>query len=145
MHPVASSCFLLFLYFRFSEGLNCPKNSRKIKINFSSTEASGRAKVGQEGHHQAPRRVPGAAQGGRARDPPGCPGWPPEPPFGLYNPSGVETLEQKFFSAETLLFVRRRRFSDRSCRRSCSGTLPERDHPSGRPSIAMDVPRMCRE
>ena len=69
MHPVASSCFLLFLYFRFSEGLNCPKNSRKIRINFSSTEPSGKVKIELEAHHQAPRRVPGAAQGGGRQGP----------------------------------------------------------------------------
>src|ERR1041385_4442377 len=62
MHPIASSCFLLFLFFRFSGYLKCPKNSGKVILKISVTEPSGRTKREQEGHHQGPRRVPGAAQ-----------------------------------------------------------------------------------
>ena len=98
------------------------------------------------GHHQGARRVPGAAQkGGRAGHPPGCPRWPPEAPLRLYIALGVETPNGKVDSAETPLFRHRRRFQIGSAWRSCPGTLPERDHPSGRPSIAMDASRMCRE
>ena len=76
--------FLLFLFFRFSEGLKCPKNSRKNILNFSSSEASRRTKVEPRGHCQSPRRVAAAAQeGGRARHPPGWPGSPPEAPLRL--------------------------------------------------------------
>ena len=71
--------------------------------------------------------------------------WPPEPSFRLYNPLGTETLDEKLIAAETLLFVRHRRFSNLIYRRRRSGTLPERDHPSGRPSMTMDLSRMCRE
>ena len=82
---------------------------------------------------------------GRAGNPPGCPRWPPDAPLRLYNPLEIETPKRELFFAETSLFRRHRRFSDRSCWRSCSGTLPEGDHPSGRPSIAMDASRMYRE
>ena len=61
MHPVASSCFLVFLFFSFSGYVNCPKNSGKIILKISVTERSGRTERGQEDHHQGPRRVPGAA------------------------------------------------------------------------------------
>ena len=82
---------------------------------------------------------------GRAGHPPGYPRCPPDAPLRLYNPLGVETPKRELFFAETSLFRRHRRFLDQSCWRSCSGTLPEGDHPSGRPSIAMDASRMCRE
>ena len=99
-----------------------------------------------QGHHQGARRVPGAAQEGGA---PGtllaALGGPPMPPFAYILPSGVETPNQEVDSAEIPLFRRHRRFQIGSAWRSCPGTLPERDHPSGRPSIAMDASRMCRE
>src|SRR3954470_17578998 len=110
MHPVASSCFLLFLFFRFSDYLKCPKNSGKIILKISAKEPSGRTKREQEGHHQGPRRVPGAAPLGRARGPPGCPGWPPDSSLRLYLPLRSETPGQKPFFAKPSLFRRRRRF-----------------------------------
>src|ERR1043165_8542548 len=64
--------FLLFLFFRFSGGIKCPKNSRKIILKISTTEDSRITKPEPRGHSQPPRRGGGAAQrGGRARHPPG--------------------------------------------------------------------------
>src|ERR1043165_3013733 len=81
--------FLLFLFFRFSGGLKCPKNSKKIILKFSSTEASRRTKAEPRGHCQSPRRVAGAAQRG------GAPGTlladlaaPPRAPSPLRPPRG---------------------------------------------------------
>ena len=75
-----------------------------------------------------------AQKGGRARHPPGCPGWPPEAPLRLYDPLGVETPEEEVDFAETLLFRRRRRFqigvaeeaAPAPCRREIT---PPGDHP----------------
>ena len=100
-----ASGFLLFLFFRFSGYLKCPKNSGKIILKISDQEAFGITKGEKRDHHQGARRVPGAAQTlGRARHPPGCPGWPLDAPLHLYNPLGVETPKQDLFSAETSLF-----------------------------------------
>src|SRR3954466_1845092 len=98
MHPVASSCFLLFLFFRFSGYLKCPKNSRKIILKISVTEPSERTKRGKEGHHQGPRRVPGAAP------PWAAPGgllatlWvPPTAPFAYIYPSSANPQNRNPF------------------------------------------------
>ena len=131
MHPVASSCFLLFLFFRFSGYLKCPKNSRKITLKISMTEPSGKVKREQEGHHQGPRRVPGAPPLGRARGPPDCPGWPPDSSLRLYLPLGSETPGQKPFFAKPSLFRCRCRFKIGAAWRSCSGTLPKEKPPPG--------------
>ena len=145
MHPVASSCFLLFLFFRFSGYLKCPKNFRKIILKISVTEPSGVIKKGrgattnsQEGWWRGP--TPGLAG-----HPPGCLVGPLDAPLCLYLPLGTETPKQEPFFAKPSLFRRRRRFQIGAAWRSCSGTLPEGDHPSGRPSIAMDGSLMCRE
>ena len=82
---------------------------------------------------------------GRAGCPPGCPVWPLDAPLRLYLPLGTETPKQEPFFANSSLFRRRRRFQIGAAWRSCSGTLPEGDHPSGRPSIAMDASLMYRE
>ena len=90
------SGFLLFLFFRFSGWLKCPKNSAKIILKISASEDSRITKGEGRDHCQGARRVPGAAQTlGRARHPPGCPGWPLDAPLRLYNPLGVETPKKK--------------------------------------------------
>src|ERR1043165_2573792 len=53
--------FLLFLFFRFSGYLKCPKNSGKIILKISLQEASGITKGEKRGHHRDSKRVPGAA------------------------------------------------------------------------------------
>ena len=143
MHPVANSSFLLFLFFRFSGYLKCPKSSEKIILKISVTEPSGKVKREQEGHHQGPRRVPGAPPLGRARRPPGWPGCPPDSSLRLYLPLGSETPGRKPFFAKPSLF-RHRRFKIGAAWRSYSGTLPEGETHSERPSITMDASRMCR-
>src|ERR1043165_6578139 len=141
-----ASVFLPFLFFRFFGYLKCPKSSGKIILKISVQEASGRTKRGKRGHHQGARRVPGAAPTlGRAGCPPGCPVGPLDAPLRLYLPLGVETLKHEPFFAKPSLFRRRRRFKIGASWRSCSGTLPEGDTPSERPSIAMDASRMYRE
>src|SRR3954465_12768196 len=108
-------------------------------------EPSGITKVWKGGHHQATRRVPGAAP------PWAAPGgllaalWVLSPPFRLYFPPVWKPLEAEPFFAKPSLFRRRRRFNIGAAWRSCSGTLPEGDTPYERPSIAMDASRMCRE
>ena len=97
------------------------------------------------------RPPPGVQEGawrgptlGHARGPPGCPVGPPDSPLRLYLPLVRKPSEQEPFFAKPSLF-RRRRFKIGAALRSCFGTLPEGDTPSGRPSIAMDASRMCRE
>src|ERR1043165_977669 len=102
MHPVASSCFLLFLFFRFSGYLKCPKNSGKIILKISVMEPSGKVKREQEGHHQGPRRVraapPGVAQGGLLA----ALGGPPTPPFAYIYPSDQKPQNGNPFSRNPL-------------------------------------------
>src|SRR3954470_14272189 len=102
---------LLFLFFRFSGYLKCPKNSGNIILKISVQEASGITKGGKRDHHQGARRVPGAAPTlGRAGCPPGCPVGPLNAPLRLYIPLGVETPKQELFFAKPSLFLHRRRF-----------------------------------
>src|SRR4051812_19222908 len=83
---------------------------------------------------------------GRARGPPGCPVGPlAPPPFRLYLPLVRKPLKGEPFFAKLSLFRRHRHFKIGAAWRSCCGTLPEGDTLSGRPSIAMDASRMCRE
>src|SRR3954465_8165306 len=55
VHPVASSCFLLFLYFRFSGYLKCSENSGKIILKISVKEPSGITKKGRGPTTRQPR------------------------------------------------------------------------------------------
>src|SRR3954465_895962 len=89
VHPVASSCFLLFLYFRFSGYLKCSEKSGKIILKISVTEPSRVTKRGKGGHHQRPggslaRPHPRPRQ--EASWLPG--GSPRHPPFAYIYPSG---------------------------------------------------------
>src|ERR1041384_6056451 len=97
---------LLFLFFRFSDYLKCPKNSGKIILKISVQEASGRTKGGKRGHHQGARRVPSAAPTlGRAGCPPGCPVGPLDAPFAYIYPSGWKPLNRNPFSRNPLCFT----------------------------------------
>src|ERR1043165_6383050 len=82
---------------------------------------------------------------GRVREPPGCPVAPLGAPFGPYFYPEEETLKTDLIFANSPLYRRHRRFKVGAARRSCPGTLPEGGTPSGRPSIAMDASRMCRD
>src|ERR1041385_5992414 len=82
---------------------------------------------------------------GRARDPPDCLVGPLDAPLCLYLPLGVETPNIDLFLANSPLYRRRSRFKIGAAWRSCPDTLPEGGTPSGRPSIAMDASRICRE
>ena len=84
--------------------------------------------------HPGPRRAPSWLPRGSPRH-----------PLRLYLPLGVETPKTDPFFAKPSLFRRCRRFKIGAAWRSSSGTLPEGDTPSGRPSRAMDASRMCRE
>src|ERR1043165_689492 len=69
--------FLLFLFFRFSGYLKCPKNSAKIILKISALEDFRITKGEGRGHCQGARRVPGMTpRVGRAGHPPGYPRWP---------------------------------------------------------------------
>src|ERR1043165_5401246 len=89
VHPVASSCFLLFLFFRFSDYLKCPKNSIKIILKISVMEPSGVIKKGKGAttrDQEGPWRDPTL---GRARRPPGFLVGPLDAPsFAYIYPSG---------------------------------------------------------
>src|SRR3954463_4373286 len=146
VHPVASSLFSAVFVFQVFRLIKVPKKFRKNYIK-NQRAGSFRNNQGREpgpppGSQKGPWRGPNP----RARQAPSWLPWvAPRRPLRLYNPLGVETPKQELFFAETSLFRRRRRFQIRVAWRSCPGTLPEGDHPSGRPSIAMDASRMCRE
>ena len=82
---------------------------------------------------------------GRARHPPDCLVGPLDTPLRLYLALGVETPNEDPFFANSSLYRRHRSLKIRAAWRNFSGTLTEGETPSGRPSIAMDASRMCRE
>src|ERR1041384_4477755 len=82
---------------------------------------------------------------GRASPPPGCPVAPLGAPLCLYLPPDEETPKIDLSFSFSSLYRCHRRFKIGVAWRSCPGTLPEGGTPSGRPSIAMDSSRMCRE
>src|SRR3954462_1679015 len=82
---------------------------------------------------------------GRAGHPPGYPVAPLDAPFGLYLVPAEETPNIDLLFSFSSLYRCRRRFKIGAARRSCPGTLPEGGTTSGRPSIAMEAFRMCRE
>ena len=73
--------------------------------------------------HPGPRQGPSWLTGGS-----------PGASLRLYLALGVETPNIDLFSANSPLYHRRRRFKIGAAWRSCSGTLPEGETPSGRPS-----------
>ena len=64
--------------------------------------------------------------------------------FGLYLVPVEETPNIDLLFPFSSLYCRRR-MQIGAAGKSCLGTLPEGGTPSGRPSIAMDASRMCRE
>ena len=104
------------------------KNQREGTFRSNQERLGGATTSDQEGAWRGPTL-------GRARRPPGFLVGPLDAPLRLYLPLGVETPKTDLFFAKTSL----------AAWRSCSGTLPEGGTPSGRPSIAMDASRMCRE
>ena len=82
---------------------------------------------------------------GRARKPPGRPVAPLGALLRLYLPPDEETPNIDLLFSFSSLYRRHRHFKIGAAWRSCPGTLPEGGTPSGRPSIAMDASRMCRE
>src|ERR1043165_9155361 len=125
------------------------KAPKKFQKKYIKNQSMGSFRNNQEKGRGPP---PGSQKGpwrgptlGRAGHPPGFPMGPLDAPLRLYLPLGVETPKEEPFFANPSLFCRRRRFKIGAAWRSCSGTLPEGETPSGRPSIAMDASRMCRE
>src|SRR4051812_15188990 len=122
---------------------------RKFRENYIKNQRDGTFQCNQERQGGATTRdQEGPWRGptlGRARRPPGFLVGPLDAPLRLYLPLGEETPKTDPFFARTSLFRRRRRFKIRAAWRSCSGTLPEGETPSGKPSIAMDASRMCPE
>src|ERR1041384_6117457 len=117
---------------------NYIKNQRDESFQRSQERQPGATTRDQEGPWHGPTL-------GRARRPPGVLVGPLAAPLCLYLPLGVETPNADLIFATSSLFRRRRRFKIGAAWRSCSGTLPEEDTPSRRPSIAMDASHMCRE
>ena len=66
-------------------------------------------------------------------------------PFGLYLVPAEETPNIDLLFPFSSLYLRHHHFKIGAAWRSYPGTLPEGETPSGRPSIAMDASRMCRE
>src|SRR3954462_7595930 len=84
VHPSASFCFLLFLYFRFFHHENCQKNSRKKIYKLSVAEPSGPPKLSRRGAPRGRGALVARPPLGRAVGPPGRPWCLPTPPFGVY-------------------------------------------------------------
>src|ERR1043165_7280098 len=114
------------------------KKSAQLKLPESPKE--GRRATTRQPGGQVARPHPGPRQG---------PSWltsgSPRCPLRLYLALGVETPNIDLTFANSPLYRRRGRFKIGAAWRSYSGTLPEGGTPSGRPSIAMDAFRMCRE
>src|SRR4051812_27392376 len=98
------------------------------------------------------RTTTGTPEGSLARPHPRphrAPSWLPcaplGAPFGLYLVPAEETPNIDLLFPFYSLYRCRRRFYIGAARRSCPDTLPEGGTPSGRPSLAMDASRMCRE
>src|ERR1041385_9374520 len=62
MHPVASSCLLLFFVFQVFPIIKVPNKSRKNYIKNQRSGSFRESKGGPQGSQGAARRVPGAAQ-----------------------------------------------------------------------------------
>src|SRR3954467_4006389 len=118
------------------------KNYTKNQHPGSFQSHQGRRGGPPQGLQKGPWRGPTL---GRAREPPGCPVAPLGAPLRLYLPPDEETLNIDLSFSFSSLYRRHRRFKVGAAWRSCPGTLPEGGTPSGRPSIAMDASRMCRE
>ena len=146
MHPSASSCFLLFLYFRFSEYLKCPINSRKIREKNQRVGSFRNHQVGARGDPPGPQapwwRGPWV---GRARGAPGSLVDPLASPLRIYITIAPKTLGAEPFFLIPSVFRHRRRFKIGAVRRPCPGTLPEGGSTSGSFSIVMDDSWMTRE
>src|SRR3954469_17837546 len=145
----APSCQFLFSAVFVFQVFRLLKVLRKIRENYIKNKRPGTFRNHQRRQGGATTRdQEGPWRGptlGRAKRPPGFLVGPLDTPLRLYLPLGVETPKTDPFFVRTSLFRRRRRFKIGAAWRSCSGTLPEGETPSERPSIAMDASRMCRE
>src|SRR4051812_28849301 len=102
MHHSASSCFLLFFYFRFPPYKKCQKNSGKNIGKISVQEASRRARVGQRGARGDPGGHPARPHPWPRQGAPGAPGPPLAVPFAyLFSVTG-KLLRQNPFSRSLL-------------------------------------------
>src|ERR1044072_2654796 len=104
------------------------KNQRDGAFRSHQEKEGGPPPDSQEGWWRGPTM-------GRAGHPPGCLVGPLDAPLRLYLPLGLETPNRDLIFPNSSLFRRRRRFKIGAVWRSCSGTLPKGDTPSGRPSI----------
>ena len=145
MHPVASFCFLLFVFQVFRPLKVLQKFQEKYiknQRNGSFRNHLGSGGGPPQGLQKGPWRSPTL---GRARRPSAYPVDPLGAPLRLYLPPNEETPKINLSFSFSSLYRRHHRFKIRAARRSCPGTRPEGGTPSGRPSIAMDASRMCRE
>ena len=117
---------------------NYIKNQRPVSLRKHKRRRGGPPQGLQKGPWRSPTL-------GRARGPPGCPVDPLSAPLRLYLHPDKETPNIDFLFLFSSLYRRHRRFKIGAAWRSCLGTLPEGGTPFGRPSIAMDASRMCRE
>src|ERR1041384_4571046 len=138
--------FSAIFVFQVFRPLKVPKKFRKNYIKNqrpgSLRKHQGRKGGPPPGLQKGPWRGPTLGLFGH---PPGCPVAPLGAPFGLYLVPAEETPNIDLLFANTSLYHRRSRFKIGTAGRSCPGTLPKGETPSGRPSIAMDASRMCHE
>src|SRR3954468_4529720 len=83
------------------------KVPKKFRKNYIKNQRPGSFRKNQEGAGGPP---PGTQEGawrgptlGRARGPPGCPGWPPDSPLRLYLPLVRKPSKQDLFLQEAIL------------------------------------------
>src|ERR1043165_8180336 len=145
----APSCQLLFSVVFVFQVFRPLKVLQKFREKYIKNQRNGSFR----NHQRSGRGPPPGSQEGRwrgptlgcARDPHDCPVGPLGAPLRLYLALRVETPNIDLFLVNSPLYRRRRRFKIGAAWRSYPGTLPEGGTPSGRPSIAMDASRMCRE
>src|SRR3954463_16754282 len=137
--------FCCFCISGFPAIKSAPKILKKLYIKSASRKPP-------ESPRKEGRATTGTPEGSLARPhprPQRAPSWlpcgPPRCPFGLYSVPAEETPNIDLLFPFSSLYHRHRRFKIGAARRSCLGTLPKGGTPSGRPSIAMDAFRMCRE
>src|SRR3954469_2376874 len=135
-------CFCISGFPAIKRAPKIPEKLYKKSASRKPPESPKEERGAPQGLQKGPWRGPTL---GRARGPPGCPVDPLGAPLRLYLPPDEETPNIDLLFPFSSLYCRHRRFKIGAARRSCPGTLPEGGTPSGRPSIAMDASRMCRE
>ena len=137
--------FCCFCISGFPDTSSAPKIPENLYKKSAERNLPESPKEGRRGPTRAPGALVVRPRGRRARDPPGSLVAPLGAPLHLYLPADEETPTIDLLFPFSSLYRRHRRFKIGAAWRSCPGTLPEGGTTFGRPSIAMDASRMCRE